>query len=655
MGKFLYGILLVLSTCSPAFAQTNRVVDGGVFPNALVEKNYILNFGAEKNATFNVSQSSSITTRNTTSPLFDNADFAIDATASGQTVKWLSANKDAGLTGNCSGGFWYNGDASLYKASIETASAAKLSQEVTLSSVSQSTLVEIFFPCTSNARVVIESTSASAAAINVDNVYLGKALRAITADIDTAAVAYTPTITTGTGSMTNATTRGWYKRQGDMMKVWGTTVFTAASAAFNQVFVGLPSGFSIDTAKLEANAALRQHLGNGHSYNAGIALMPLHVIYSTPVRVSLRTFKAIAAPGSIETDDISSTNPITFDNNDTISWEFEVPIAQYSPATVISPQSQGWFVAAEIAGANASLGTSAVTSYTEITNGSLTMTPRTGSAPAGVMCSSTNTAATPTTSASTCSAGNESVGVSFNIPEPGYYKACYYGAGYSAVNNGTAANAFQLIETPINAQTLTQEGGSRVMGSSSDAGVSEQNFSATTCGTFYFSSVGQKGIRLMYEVFVAGTVTTNVLALDASASVGQRNGLFTVEKIAPGIQNPYLVGSIQTDASGVFKQYGATITCSATSSIDAQSATWLSSVGNISSGACAVTFSGTPFSSSSYYCSMLSHGSTTASFSFPKISSKTTSGFTLTGVTQNGATTGAATDATYDLICFGPK
>ncbi len=189
-----------------------------------------------------------------------------------------------------------------------------------------------------------------------------------------------------------------------------------------------------------------------------------------------------------------------------------------------------WYVNVNIAGANPSLGISALTAYTEIKDGGLTMTPVTGSAPAGVMCETTNAADPLTTGTSTCDASAESLGVSFAAPEPGLYEVCAAFAWGGTLDTGEAlSNSFQLIETPTNAQTHTQEGKQRVAAQFTSAATDTPfDYPFRLCGLFTFSSAGTKGVRLMFEQSVGGTPDASIVRADADGAVGQRDVNFTV-------------------------------------------------------------------------------------------------------------------------------
>lgn len=217
----------------------------------------------------------------------------------------------------------------------------------------------------------------------------------------------------------------------------------------------------------------------------------------------------------------------------------------------IRPQDAAFMVDANISGANPDLGTSAVTSYTEITNGSLTLTPASGSAPVGIMCSSTNAAATPSTSPTTCSAGSESVGFNVNVPKAGVYEVCGYFAHGVSVNSGAGVSvAFQWVQTPANAQTNTSLGGTRLnsgYNALTVAGVTSGATSLlpqTNCAIFSIASTGVTGFRLMYEQTVSGTPSSNVLVADSSATVGQRDIRITMRPWLGNANAPLLVQSV---------------------------------------------------------------------------------------------------------------
>lgn len=200
-----------------------------------------------------------------------------------------------------------------------------------------------------------------------------------------------------------------------------------------------------------------------------------------------------------------------------------------------------YHVAATLVGANVSLGTAAVSAYTEIADAGLTLTPQTSpqvSAAAGTMCSGTNAATTPSTSPTTCAAGSESAGISVTIPYANrWYRVCA-AFGYNLVaDSGAGASAtFEIIETPTNAQTLSQEGGQKVSAGGTAmtiaTGAGWSNIvPVLVCSNFYFTVAATKGFRVMYEQSVTNTPTTSQILISGSSTNGQRDMYLTVDGI----------------------------------------------------------------------------------------------------------------------------
>lgn len=335
-------------------------------------------------------------------------------------------------------------------------------------------------------------------------------------------------------------------------------------------------------------------------------------------------------------------------------------LVRYPLSTEMSytPDAQGWQVIADLTGANPSLGIASVATYTEITNAGLTLTPVSGSQPAGTMCQTTNAATAPSSSPTTCAAGEESVGLNFNIPRAGWYEACVQFSHQIQVDSAESViSAFQIIETPTNAQTFTQECGprisSRLQAETIAAGVDEfGRFPVTACGQCNFTSAGNKGLRLMYEQLVSGTPDTSSVRADADAAEGQAAIRITVRPLVPSLQTPLLVNSVVNSSSGATRVESARLNCDGASSITAQQGSWISAIGNISAGACSVTIIGSIFSTAPY-CSVVSE---TPAGGDPQILGLTTAP-TTTSVSVD-CSDNAGTDCTaydFELICIGSK
>lgn len=316
-----------------------------------------------------------------------------------------------------------------------------------------------------------------------------------------------------------------------------------------------------------------------------------------------------------------------------------------------NPDTIAWRVDANIGGANPSLGLSAVTSYTEITNASLDLVQNQGSVAVQIPCSSTNAS-----SGLTCSSGSESLGVVFNAPRAGAVLACAsftHSVNYDSASDGISST-FQIVETPNNAQTILQEGKTRTTSylNSSATGALDDQKPFRTCGTFNFSSAGQKTLRLMYEQAVAGTPTVSVLLADREALSGQRDIHWEVYPIDQAIPAPLLVGSVTSAASAPLKIESAIIDNNGTCSVSYESSDWIGTPGHPGLGQCSLPINSGQWSDLSKvvcHCTLLTNAQNghcnfnqALPFSSPIVT-----------VTVNSAATGV--DVPLTLTCMGPK
>lgn len=266
--------------------------------------------------------------------------------------------------------------------------------------------------------------------------------------------------------------------------------------------------------------------------------------------------------------------------------------------TVYKPDMLGWIVDANINGGNPSLGTSAVTSYTDLNDANLTLTRQSGSIPVGVACS-TPASETQEVGDTTCtgSEGNESLGITFNAPTPGPVKACVsFAQNLSTGAGGNIQSIFELVETPSNALTVLQEGNSRIQGDLNIASASTTIPYPNLCGVFNFTSAGQKTIRLFYEQGVGGSISQSIVLADGNSGNGYRDVHFVVTPLSQSVPTPLIVNSVTMTGANVYREGLATLNCDGSSAITSQEGSWVSSIGNISSGACTVNFVSGTFS-----------------------------------------------------------
>lgn len=197
-----------------------------------------------------------------------------------------------------------------------------------------------------------------------------------------------------------------------------------------------------------------------------------------------------------------------------------------------------FYVKAEIlsSGSVTSLGTSAISSDTEIADSTLTMTPASGSNAVGVMCSGTNNATSPSTSPTTCAAGNEVFGGSFAVAsgdEVYPFEVCLDFSWRGEVDQGETLDLmFVLAETATNSTTILQEGArlDALIQAGSTAGnssISDHPF--RLCGLFKFATSGTKGFRLFVQQFIGGSPNASYILADGAFA--GRNVTFTAKRL----------------------------------------------------------------------------------------------------------------------------
>lgn len=313
------------------------------------------------------------------------------------------------------------------------------------------------------------------------------------------------------------------------------------------------------------------------------------------------------------------------------------------------PDALSWRIDANIGGANIDLGSSDQASYVAPNNSSLTLTQNSGSDSVGISCSSTNDNSVGST---TCSAGSEEPGVVFNLPRAGQVECDFEFAHYATTGaSGFINAAFQVVTTANGSQTISEEGNSRI-----NSGTAEANGNAIIghkiTGKFNFTSSGKKTVRLMYEQDVNATVTTNIIAADESATVGQRDVHVICNYSDQNILASTIVNSVVTNNSGVWRKITGKLECDAGSQILRQSGSTsngFATIGNISSGGCSITFASGVFSDTPYCTGNITTCSGGCVIGFTSASS---SGFDLECMTDTG---GAGNSCTANVKCEGPK
>lgn len=197
-----------------------------------------------------------------------------------------------------------------------------------------------------------------------------------------------------------------------------------------------------------------------------------------------------------------------------------------------SASNTDWRVDANITGANCDLGTTAVTTYINVSDPGLTLTNRTGT---NTIVAKIPCVGTTAPSGTTCSGVDEVMGVNFTIPAitgSGIdVEVCAEFELYIATGaGGSSAVAVEIVHTADNSVTTVAEGNSRLVCENGTASIAH-GCAVRTCGTFTFATAGSKTFRLKYEMTAGGTVSSVLVIADANANVGQRDVHWTARPL----------------------------------------------------------------------------------------------------------------------------
>lgn len=493
---------------------------------------------------------------------------------------------------------------------------------VSLSSQSGFVTENLNYICPSSgySRIEIEA-GADAAVAYIDDAYLGLAqnIENISQFYELGSIQFAPAASCA-WTRTGSTSYGTFSADSDCNDptAYGNATTSAGKIPGGQ-FTNVPAGtvevvssFSLQKTNT-ADAGVLCRISDGTNTSIGQRYSPRSdTAYVSPMTLVGR-FPYTTGQGTLTFQIQCATQDSS--NSAIIDAEyagFQMNVRVFpSEHSIVKPEPIYWKVDANISGGAPSLGTSSVSSYTGLTNSSLTLTNNSGfgSITAQIPCSSTNPP-----SGTTCSSGDESVGVSFNLPRAGDVLACVSFGNEVSGTTYRAKQIFQIVETPINAQTISQEGKSRVQFESVGTGSAINVGQAfRVCGTFSFSSAGQKALRLFYEQYVeTGTIGGSTVLADASATDGQRDIHWEVYPITQALPMPIVLNQVVTPTSGGVRIASARISNSggtSNCSVTAEDGDWIGTVTESTEGRCVIPFqSGTFSATPSCFATMISSG-----------------------------------------------
>jgi hypothetical protein len=667
MKNIFLTLFFILGAGVSSFAQTNGLTNSATNqPGWSGSKNFVKNPDCAKN-TSNITASGGSLTRSTTTPINGDAgaECLIDASSSAQTYCWSLNTFDQGMKGqNCEARFHFEGDATLYKAYVKNGSS-QITSDLTLTYNSSAvTPVSINFPCgdlSASNTMCVESTSASAAAISVGRVYAGLATNLGLANPISDWSGYTPTLT-GFGTASSVSFKS--RRVGDTLEVIGSLVSgtsTATEARATLGYGGVSGNVTIDTAKIPTNSVI----GSGALNVSSTTYFALY-----PLATGANSYLAFSVQNSTANALTAQNASTIIGSGQTLQFHAIVPIVGWGSQQALSSNNTPWYVDAIIYGANLTLDTTAVATAKEMGDAGLTMAVGTGSAAAGIMCAGTNAATSPSTSTTTCAAGNEVLGFNASFPVAGSYEICFeYNHYMSADSNEALDTYFRIDETATtcaaNPCTSTQaiSGGlhktnSMLQGMTIATGTASiVQHPIKQCETFNISSAGIHGYRLMYNLAIGGTPNAHLITADGGN--GGRNVHITVRPVTNQQPQPLLVGSVTSNSSGMERVERAEITPanSGSCTIISQSGSWITSCTATAAGDCSCVLDATKWSTrpSCTFSSSDASSATTVLVSARGTSSSTSAMAFKTSYVSNGSSTVGPTNSTVIVLCQGPR
>jgi hypothetical protein len=205
-----------------------------------------------------------------------------------------------------------------------------LTNTISIPSSTTAQYVEIPFPMGAAASTVairFTSVASNEPLISIDDCYIGPNFNLSNGQPITDWASFTPT---GTWTA-NSTYTGKWRRVGDVAE-YQVTITASGAPTATQLYINLPTGHVIDTAKL-ASTANNPPLGFGMATDSGVSNYPVRVDYDSTTRVSVTAVGTASTYAS--TSGLTATIPFTFGNADSVDVLFRVPIATWGAQSAI--------------------------------------------------------------------------------------------------------------------------------------------------------------------------------------------------------------------------------------------------------------------------------------------------------------------------------
>ncbi len=178
--------------------------------------------------------------------------------------------------------------------------------------------------------------------------------------------------------------------------------------------------------------------------------------------------------------------------------------------------------------------------------------------------------------------------------------------------------------------------------------VAGDNVSATVCGIYNVASLVSTTLKIQTKA--------SANAVTIAGGSGNSSIEWSIFELDAPTAMPVITGGVTTSSAGNEYAHRANITCSSSSAVNSQEGTWITSVGNVSSGKCIVTLA-VAFASTAYDCSFTRNGTAVTSIVGVSINNKATTSFDMymALISTGSSTIGAGTSESFDVQCMGPR
>ena len=441
-----------------------------------------------------------------TNPLFDLKSGKIDFSAISETLVSQTVAIPEGLYGNnCEASFAYRWPSSVsgnIKFTVKNGSDVAQFTQVELVTTDVRRDARVAFTCPTSGSLYLElEAQADAAILTLDSVWLGSQTNLV--DISQAEFWGTHVFGYVTNCLWGAGNDGAYATQGtdsDCSVKSNTGYLENADTDIAGFKTSVqPAKYEISVQGLmlaQAATECQFALYDGTNYSGYLSIdadtlssntLIAEFEYTSPGEKTyeIRSWR-VSGTGQCRTSVNLTTGSVL---------EFKMKKFPLGSQSAVSLNTQDWRIETLVEGSAADLTTQA--SYVEVTQDGMTSTPKSFSAPVMLACSSTTAS-----SGDDCGASVESNGIIFDTPYVGYFEVCTQinHLTTSSVSGDLSTQDFQIKYTQNASQTIIEDIGMELSKSWNADSVSDRlNNILTGCGTVYFSSIGQKTLRLMYK------------------------------------------------------------------------------------------------------------------------------------------------------------